>query len=53
MMTLKYIAERVGRFGELERQTMLALPVKNELDANSHMDSRVRDGWIILEMELI
>jgi hypothetical protein len=53
MMTLKYNAERVGRFGELERITMLALPVKSELDANSHMDFQVSKGWTILEMELI
>jgi hypothetical protein len=53
MMTLKYKAERIGRFGETERITMLALPVNSELDANTHMDSRVRDGWTVLEMELI
>jgi hypothetical protein len=53
MMTLKYTAERVGRFGENEQITMLALPVNSELDANTHMDSQVRNGWTVLEMELI
>ena len=53
MMTLKYKAERVGRFGENEQVTMLALPIKNELEANSHLDFQVNHGWTILEMELI
>jgi len=53
MMTLKYKAERVGRFGEREFATMLALPVKSELEANSHLDFQVNKGWTILEVEVI
>lgn len=53
MMTLKYTATRVGRFDMVENHTCLALPVANELDANSHLDFQVNLGWTILEMELI
>jgi hypothetical protein len=53
MMTLKYKAERVSRFGTMESMTVLALPVANELHANSHLDFQVSLGFTILEMELI
>ena len=51
-MILTYKAERIDRFGSLERQTMLALPIKNELSSNSHLDNVVNEGWTILEMEI-
>ena len=51
-MILTYKSERIGRFGELERQTMLALPIKNELEANSYLENQVSNGWTILEMEI-
>ena len=51
-MILTYKAERIDRFGSLERQTMLALPIKNEVSANSHLDNIVNEGWTILEMEI-
>ena len=51
-MILTYKSERIGRFGELERQTMLALPIKNELEANDYLDRAVNNGWTILEMEI-
>jgi hypothetical protein len=51
-MILTYKAERIDRFGSLERQTMLALPVSNEFDANDRLDHAVNSGWTILEMEI-
>lgn len=51
-MILTYKAERIDRFGSLERQTMLALPVENEVIANDHLDHAVNSGWTILEMEI-
>ena len=51
-MILTYKAERLDRFGSLERQTMLAYPIKNEVEANDHLDRAVIHGWTILEMEI-
>jgi hypothetical protein len=51
-MILTFKAERIDRFGSLERQTMLALPVSDEFDANARLDYVVNNGWTILEMEI-
>jgi hypothetical protein len=51
MISLKYKAQRIGRYGNPETTT-LTIPWDTEEQANRWLDIETRNGWTILEMEI-
>jgi hypothetical protein len=51
MISLKYKAQRIGRYGNQETTT-LTIPWDTEEQANQWLDIETRNGWTILEMEI-